>query len=691
MQKFKILAISLVFMLGLSISIHAQTTLQPITDENASGISHLATLGADRIFDLAWSPDGLILAAIGEQGIRLYNPDNLQEAPRWLKPLHCELSYQPCNGSLEFSPDGAVLITGTDSEIIFWDTSNWTPIVTYQSQEMDMSNFAYDFTHQRLFYGGRYPNPFVLMQSPVTLSPSAEPIVLEFSSQQYQTLVFSQSMASDIQLSPDGCYMMLSYAVVNFEDRSFQDALHEIAIWDLESLIQAEDTITAHFLDVDYNEQLAEYRHMLSGHEAAVRQLAMNTEGTIVASAGLDNTVRLWSIPEGESLAVLNGHLAPVWDLAYRSDGRQIASVSWDASLRLWDVENQTESHSLRFTSALTSVAYQPNGNLVAVGGWDGSIAIVDSDSGEIVQERAGLWWSAWQIAFHPDGSYMATAMDNGEVILWNRLDTYPYFEIEKRVQAHQGAAYSLAFNHDGTILASSGRDGTIRFWDGETLESILSDSFFQRNSLGFAYDLSFSPQGNLLSIGTWNGLLYLWDIDADRMRGGEPLQTDEAVYSAAFHPTNPWLAYGDTHIAAIEEYRVENILSINTPRYWSDSYRSSRSKLEFSPDGNLLMNSSTLQSYIWQMDNLLAEPQRLEGFASFSPISPILVTTYTDQQINLYRLEDFSSLATISFGDVQPYGPEPTALPRDIAFSPDGRLIVVSSINGKILIWGIP
>lgn len=76
----------------------------------------------------------------------------------------------------------------------------------------------------------------------------------------------------------------------------------------------------------------------LRGHVGTVLQVQFSPNGTLVASAGADNSVRIWEVESGEH-RVLYGHRAPVFDVAFSADGSQLASGSGDSTVRLWSVQ----------------------------------------------------------------------------------------------------------------------------------------------------------------------------------------------------------------------------------------------------------------------------------------------------------------------------------------------------------------
>ena len=74
----------------------------------------------------------------------------------------------------------------------------------------------------------------------------------------------------------------------------------------------------------------------------------------------------------------------------------------------------------------------------------------------------------ALAVAFHPDGTRLATAGRDRDVWIWDLARG----EEVARLQGHTSYVWSLAFSPDGRTLVSGSGDKTVRLWDTAPLKT---------------------------------------------------------------------------------------------------------------------------------------------------------------------------------------------------------------------------
>ena len=79
---------------------------------------------------------------------------------------------------------------------------------------------------------------------------------------------------------------------------------------------------------------------VLARHEDWVTSIAASPDGSLVATGGGDDTVRIFPLAGGPA-RVLRGHRDMIRGLVFSRDGQRLASVGFDSAVRVWDVRQR--------------------------------------------------------------------------------------------------------------------------------------------------------------------------------------------------------------------------------------------------------------------------------------------------------------------------------------------------------------
>jgi WD40 repeat protein len=108
--------------------------------------------------------------------------------------------------------------------------------------------------------------------------------------------------------------------------------------------------------------------------------VATSPDGTWLATASDDETLRLWDRDTGTLLHSLTGHTDMVRAAAISSDGTWLASASGDGTVRVWDRATGTAIAALRTDSWLLCLAVHES--LIVVAGSNGPYFLTLSHGG---------------------------------------------------------------------------------------------------------------------------------------------------------------------------------------------------------------------------------------------------------------------------------------------------------------------
>src|SRR2546421_9543280 len=76
----------------------------------------------------------------------------------------------------------------------------------------------------------------------------------------------------------------------------------------------------------------------LEGHTDGVNSAMFSPDGSKLASASDDGTVRVWNVTTGQAERTFEGHTDWVNSVVFSPDGSKLASASRDRTVRVWSV-----------------------------------------------------------------------------------------------------------------------------------------------------------------------------------------------------------------------------------------------------------------------------------------------------------------------------------------------------------------
>jgi WD40 repeat protein len=97
--------------------------------------------------------------------------------------------------------------------------------------------------------------------------------------------------------------------------------------------------------------------YSLVGHTRPIFGVAFTPDGSRLATASGDGTVKIWDSESGKELLTLLGHTGRVFGVAISSDGTQLATAGQDGTSRVYllKIEDLVKLAQSRLTRSLTA------------------------------------------------------------------------------------------------------------------------------------------------------------------------------------------------------------------------------------------------------------------------------------------------------------------------------------------------
>eukprot|EP01113_Clastostelium_recurvatum_P018405 TRINITY_DN2169_c0_g1_i12.p1 TRINITY_DN2169_c0_g1~~TRINITY_DN2169_c0_g1_i12.p1 ORF type:complete len:2586 (+),score=522.10 TRINITY_DN2169_c0_g1_i12:146-7903(+) len=262
----------------------------------------------------------------------------------------------------------------------------------------------------------------------------------------------------------------------------------------------------------------------VAGHTMWINSCSFSYDGTMLATASDDTTVKLWD-PNTNLCTRTLATRSVVRCVSFSPVANHLLAACDDGHLYLWDLTASSSSATSASTSAYTysptsykchdksarCVTWSSNGRIAFSGGWDCNLVQSDPFSRSVQKTWAkGSLHEGWveAVAASATGEHIVSASREGRVVVLEKSrDSYSVrFTIG---EGHSGYVSCVTFSPDGKLIVTGSRDHTLRIWDvssGRLLKVLVGHT-------GPVTSCTFNANGSRVLSSGMDGVMYLWDF----------------------------------------------------------------------------------------------------------------------------------------------------------------------------------
>jgi WD40 repeat protein len=594
---------------------------------------------------LAFSPDGARLAS----GESLGTGTVWESATgRVLAELH---GHVLATTAVAFSPDGTCLASGgMDHTIRLWNLHSRVETLHNPAQPGVRKPMAVSPDGQRI----------------AVLAPDSSLRILDAEDEREICRLPLPTKCHEVSFSPDGGILanlddrtLRLWSATGEERHTFRGDINVFSVTtfsqDGKLLVASDPTGLLFVWDTTTGKQRSRTRL-----DPRPTHLTLSPDGQRLFAADYEGQVRVFSLSFGLTVRRFPAHVGPINCLALSTDGTTLATAGREGTIKVWNAVGGQFRTTLRAVGEVRQLAFHPDGQRLASAALSGSIQVWDVALGTSLFQLPGPALGADRLHFDPDGTRLI-ALDTGvsirqweaglgprHLVLPDTIDRWPYH----------------AFAPDGQTLVAATRDETFRLWNLRTGTEVRTFA----GASGSGVDAAFSPDGTRLAGTSLHSGVHVWEVATGKQLWQKRVPKDrDWTTRLTFSPDGATLAAGtssgEVHLFDAATGRAGLVFPVQKDRVKA---------MAFSPDGYRIITVGARSVAVWESRT---------GKVVWSRQIPDILgaeEVFFDAagKILGMRLDLTGSVLALDLATGNPAPAEPlVSAPRAVGTSPDGSL----------------
>lgn len=253
------------------------------------------------------------------------------------------------------------------------------------------------------------------------------------------------------------------------------------------------------------------------------KEAPLSPRETYLASGGLDRSLRVWKVPEGEEVKKLNTN--QIYALDWHPTENKVVTGTGKKTVEIWDLERGEKVNKLQgHVSYVNSVKWDRKGKRIASTAGDASARIWVPFEGETALLKGHEDYLITDLVWMNEKNIITSAMDKS-VKVWTikREKEKETLQIKKKkgfLSKETLTPTSLAWNDRKGLLAVGTKEGDIHILDANwnVIEKIENAHEAAVSSI------QFNTQGDSILSGSYDAFTKVWKVKNGRF----DMSTDE-------------------------------------------------------------------------------------------------------------------------------------------------------------------
>lgn len=269
----------------------------------------------------------------------------------------------------------------------------------------------------------------------------------------------------------------------------------------------------------------------LEGHKASFVALSVSKDGRFVATASMDESVKLWDLKSMTLARTIKTRTEMPSALALSPDAETLA-ISYggkDNTIEVWDVSASKKQRVLKgHTKNVVGLDWTPDGESIVSGGLDGATKVWDAATGSIVRDLKG----GGLVKVSPDGAFVAHGEQAVEL-----LDAKTA-KVLRTFKRNDSLVYDAIFSEDGATLMTTDTLHTVDLWSVKTGKWIKRVTFANGTEAQPTGELVFSDHGKYVALRPYAGnAVVVFDAQTGSISKTITAEGMEAIRDVTFSP----------------------------------------------------------------------------------------------------------------------------------------------------------